>query len=118
MEEEGKKTYQKKVQEQLKGFAAQIESLVAKAGQAKEEAKVKYAPQIEALRAKQESVLQKLEGLKEPGSEAWEDLKKGIDSAVGDLKVAVQSAASRFKEKEEAVSEPEGDTTEKDENVT
>ena len=115
MEEEGKKTYQEKIEAQLKGFAAQLEVLVAKAGQAKEEAKAKYAPQIEALRAKQESVRQKLEGLKEPGSEAWEDLKKGIDAAVGEFKFAVQSAASRFKEKEETVPEPEGDTTEKDE---
>ena len=117
MEEEEKKTYQEKTEAQLKGFAAQIDVLVAKAEQAKEEAKVKYAKQIEALRAKQESVRQTVQSLKEPGSEAWEDLKKGIDSAIGDLKVAVQSAVARFKEKEEeeTIPEPEGNITEKDE---
>ena len=41
MEEEGKKTYQEKIEAQLKGFASQIEGLVAKADQAKKEAKAK-----------------------------------------------------------------------------
>jgi hypothetical protein len=82
--------------------------------QAKEDAKVKYAKQIEGLRAKQESVRQTLQGLKEPGGAAWDDLKKGIDYAIGDLKSAVQSAVARFKEeKEEEI--PEEDMTEKDE---
>ena len=115
MEEGEKKTYQEKIEEQLKEFAAQIDVLVVKGEQAKEDAKVKYAKQIEALRAKQESVRQTLQGLKEPGSEAWDDLKKGIDYAIGDLKAAVQSAVARFKEKEETTPEPEGDMPEKDE---
>jgi len=113
MEEGEKRAYQEKIETQLKGFAAKIEELVAKGEKAKEEAKLKYAQQIEALRAKQESVRQKLQGLKEPGGAAWDDLKKGIDSAIGDLKVAVQSAVSRFKEKEEPI--PGGDVTESDE---
>ena len=116
MEEGEKRAYQEKIETQLKGFAAKIEELVAKGEKAKEEAKLKYAQQIEALRAKQESVRQKLQGLKEPGGAAWDDLKKGIDSAIGDLKDAVQSAVARFKEKEEETApEPEGDMTEKDE---
>jgi capsule polysaccharide export protein KpsE/RkpR len=113
MEEEGKKTYQEKIEAQLKGFASQIEGLVAKADQAKKEAKAKYAPQIEALRAKQESLRQKLDGLKEPGGAAWEDLKKGMDAAIGEFKAAVQSAVSRFKEEKEETT-PEGDTTKKE----
>lgn len=114
MEEGEKKTYQEKIEAQLKGFAAKINVLVAKAEQAKEEAKVKYAQQIEVLRAKQESVRQKLQDLKEPGSEAWDDIMKGLDSAIDDLKDAVQSAVARFKEKEEEKT-PEEDTTGKDE---
>ena len=114
MEEGEKKTYQEKIEAQLKELADKIEGLITKGEQAKEEAKVKYAPQIEALRAKQESVRQKLQVLKEPGSAAWDDLMKGLDSALGDLKAAVQSAVARFKEKEEE-KPPEGDTTEKDE---
>jgi molecular chaperone DnaK (HSP70) len=116
MEEGGKKTYQEKIEEQLKELANKIEVLVAKAEKAKEDAKEKYAPQIEALRAKQESVRQTLEGLKEPGGAAWNDLKKGIDSAISDLKAAVQNAVARFKEeKGRTTPEPEGDMTEKDE---
>ena len=114
MEEEGKKAYQEKIETQLKELADKIEILIAKGEQAKEGAKVKYAQQIEALRAKQESVRQKLQGLKEPGSAAWDDLMKGLDSAIGDLKDAVQSAVARFKEKEEE-KPPEGDTAGKDE---
>lgn len=112
MEEGEKKAYQEKIEVQLKELAQKIEGLIAKGERAKEEAKVKYGQQIEALRAKQESVRQKLQGLKEPGSAAWDDLKKGIDSALSDLKAAVQSAVARFKEKEEE--NPEGDMTEKD----
>jgi hypothetical protein len=103
--EEGEKAYQEKIEVQLKELAEKIEGLIAKGERAKKEAKVKYAHQIEALRTKQESVRQKLQGLKEPGSAAWDDLKKGIDSAINDLKAAVQSAVARFKEKEGAVSE-------------
>jgi type I restriction-modification system DNA methylase subunit len=113
MEEEKKKAYQEKIEAQLKEFAAKIDVLAAKAEQAKAEAKVKYYKQIEGLRAKQESVRYKLQGLKEPGGEAWNDLKQGIDAAIDDLKGAVQSAVSRFKEKEKPF--PEGDTTLKDE---
>jgi hypothetical protein len=114
MEEGEKKAYQEKIEVQLKELAQKIEGLIGKGERAKEEAKVKYAQQIEALRAKQESVRQKLQGLKEPGSAAWDDLKKGVDSAISDLKAAVQSAVARFKEKEEE--NPEGgDMTGKDE---
>ena len=113
--EEGKKSaYQEKIEAQLKEFAAKIEILAVKAEKAKAEAKVKYYEQIEGLRAKQEAVRQKLQSLKEPGTEAWGDLKKGIDSALADLKVAVQSAVSRFKEKGH-VTPSEGDVTTKDE---
>jgi hypothetical protein len=116
MEEGQKSAYKEKIEAQLKEFAAKIEVLAAKAEKAKAEAKVKYSQQIEGLRAKQESVRQKLQDLKEPGGEAWDDLKKGIDAAIGDLTAAVQSAVSRFKEKEQAM--PEGDMTESDEQVT
>ena len=100
MEEREKSAYQEKIEAQLKEFAAKIDILAAKAEKARAEAKVKYYEQIEGLRAKQESVRQKLQRLKEPGAEAWRDLKKGIDSALADLRVAVQSAVSRFKEKD------------------
>jgi hypothetical protein len=116
MEEGEKKTYQEKIEAQLKELADKIEVLIAKGEKAKDEAKAKYAPQIEALRAKQESVRQKLQGLKEPGGAAWDDLKRGIDSAIGDLKTAVQSAVARFKEEREGTTpEPEGDMRGKDE---
>jgi len=110
MEEKQKKAYQEKIEAQLKEFAAKIDVLAAKADKAKAEAKVKYNKQIEGLRAKQESVRQKLVGLKEPGSEAWEDLKQGLDAALDDLKGAVQSAVSRFKEKEPSTPEKEDKT--------
>jgi hypothetical protein len=107
MEEEKKKAYQEKIESQMKEFAAKIDVLASKAGKAKAEGKVKYYEQIADLRAKQESIRQKLQGLREPGGEAWNDLKQGVDSAIDDLKVAVQSAVSRFKEQEQST--PEGE---------
>jgi hypothetical protein len=99
MEEQQERAYQEKIETQLKDLAAKIDVLIAKADQARAEAKVKYSKQIEDLRGKQESARQKLQTLKEAGGGAWDDLKKGLDYAVEDLKTAVQAALARFKEK-------------------
>jgi 3-dehydroquinate synthetase len=100
MEDQQEKTYQEKIAAQLKEFAAKIDELNVRADQAKAEAKVKYAKQIEELRLKQESARQKLQKLKEAGGGALGDLKRGLDAAVAELNTALHDALSRFKEKE------------------
>jgi hypothetical protein len=53
--------------------------------------------QVEALHAKQETVLQRLAALKGAGDGAWEDLKVGVGRAWEDCKEAFDKAASKFK---------------------
>jgi len=100
-QQEKEKAYQEKIATQLQGFAAKIDELKVKADQAKAEAKVKYAKQIEDLRVKQESARQKLQKLKEAGGGALGDLKRGLDAAIEELNTALHDALSRFKEEKE-----------------
>ena len=105
MDEQQDKAYQEKIAAQLKGFAGKIDELKTKADQAKAEAKIKYAKQIEDLRLKQEAARQKLQKLKEAGGGALGDLKRGLDAAVEELNAAVHDALSRFKDTEEETEE-------------
>jgi nucleotide-binding universal stress UspA family protein len=94
-----RKAYAEKVEAQLKEWGTEIDILKAKAEKAKAEAKIKYYERIQDLRAKQESLGQKLQELKGPGGEAWEEVKTGVDQAVKDLKEAFKRAKSKWKEK-------------------
>jgi len=94
---EEKRTYQEKVEEKLKHFSETIVELTGKAEKLQADAKAECHKQIEALRAKQGTVREKLRELEEVGDEAWEDLKEGIENAWKDLKNALESALSRFK---------------------
>jgi hypothetical protein len=92
-----KEDYVQKMEVQLKKWGLKIDILKAKAEKSKAEAKITYLKQIEELRAKQESVKQKVHDLKGSGDEAWEDFKKGVEDAFGDMKKSLKQAASRFK---------------------
>jgi nucleotide-binding universal stress UspA family protein len=94
-----RKAYAEKLEAQLKEWGTEIDILKAKAEKAKAEAKIKYYESIQDLRAKQESLGQKLQELKGPGGEAWEEVKTGVDRAVKDLKEAFKRAQSKWKEK-------------------
>jgi len=93
---ESKKTYQEKMEAQLREWSAKIDLLKAKAEKAKADAKITYLKQIEELRSKQESVKQKIHEFKESGDEAWEDFKEGVEEAAADLKKALKRAVTRF----------------------
>jgi chromosome segregation ATPase len=94
-----RKAYAEKVEAQLKEWGTNIDILKAKAEKAKAEAKIKYYERIQDLRAKQESLDQKLQELKESGEEAWEEVKTGVDQAIKDLKEAFKRAKSKWKER-------------------
>ena len=51
---------------------------------------------IEALRAQQESVRDKLDDLRDAGDGAWEDIKLGVEKAWTDLSDSTNKALSRF----------------------
>jgi hypothetical protein len=92
-----KETYVEKIEDQLKEWGTEIDLLKAKAEKAKAEAKIIYVKQVEDLRAKEESVKQKVNEIRESGDEAWEDFTKGVEDALKDMKKALKQAASRFK---------------------
>lgn len=94
---EKRKTYQEKVEDQLKDWGNQIDTLKAKAEKSKAEIKIKYLEQVEELKSKQGALKQRLGELKESGDEAWEDFKDGLEDALDEMKKALKRGASRFK---------------------
>jgi archaellum component FlaC len=95
---EKRKTYQEKIESQLKEWGAKIDQLKAKAETSTSELKMKYEKQIEDLRAKQEIVQLKLREFKDSGEETWEEIKTGIDKGLNELKDSLDHAISEFKE--------------------
>lgn len=93
---ESKKAYQEKLEAQLKEWSAKIEELKGKGKKATAEAKVELDKQIEALRAKQEVVQQKVKQIKEAGSEAWEKLKGEAEKAVAEGKSLWEKVKAKF----------------------
>lgn len=89
--------YVRKLQEKLGEWNAEIDTLVAKAGEVKADAKNEYAAHIESLKAKQAAAREKIEELQHSGESAWEDLKSGIELAWTAMGEAISSAKSRFK---------------------
>ena len=94
---ESKNAYQEKLEAQLRLWNAKLDAWQARADIAKADAKLEMQRQVEALRAKQEIVLQRLVALKGTGDGAWEELKVGVGRAWEDFKEAFDKAASKFK---------------------
>ncbi len=80
-----KQAYQEKIEAQLKEWQIGLEKLKIKAAKAKAEAKLEYQQQFDELAAQQQAARQKLEALKQVGSERWVDLKANLDSAMIEL---------------------------------
>lgn len=89
--------YVRKLQEKLGEWNAEIDALVAKAAQAKADAKREYEEQIASLKEKQAAARGKIDELQQSGESAWEDLKSGAELAWTALGEAIDSARSRFK---------------------
>jgi uncharacterized coiled-coil DUF342 family protein len=89
--------YVRKLQEKLEEWNAEIDTLAAKAGEVKADAKNEYAEHIEALKAKQAVAREKIDELQQSAESAWEDLKSGLELAWTAVGEAISSAKSRFK---------------------
>lgn len=57
--------------------SARIDVLVVKSRQAAADVKMRYAQELEKLRAKQRETTKKLHTLEEPGNNAWENIGGG-----------------------------------------
>lgn len=87
------------MEEKLKEWGDEIETLRGKADRLGARARSKFQEQAEELRVKQESARQKLQEMKKTGGEAWEDLRAGAETALEDLKKAVDKALGKRERK-------------------
>ncbi|MGD8524988.1 MAG: hypothetical protein PVJ63_01970 [Thioalkalispiraceae bacterium] len=88
--------YEKKIQEHINQWEADIEKLKAYADKAEADLKLKYYEEIEELRVKQRGIQEKLDHLRESGDDAWEDIKTGVELAWVSMQESIKSALSRF----------------------
>lgn len=94
---ETKDAYRQKLDAQLKEWRAQISLLAAKAENASADVKLKYALELDEIKAKQREVVQKMKELELSSGEAWEKLKVTADKVLDDLKTSISQAMSKFK---------------------
>lgn len=92
-----KDEYVQKMHAKLDQWNAEIDTLVLKADQENDEARVEYHKQIEALRAAARQARVLLDELRQSGEGAWQDMKTGVEAAWDAIGAAMDSAKSRFK---------------------
>ena len=92
-----KDEYIQSLASELTEWSAQIDLLVAKAEAATAEAKLKYADELTALRAKQNAAAVKLDELRESSGDAWETAKETAHAVWADLKTGLANATANFK---------------------
>ena len=88
-----KQAYQKKEEARLEELEATAAKLRARAAKAGAEAKIKV---LEAVDRDSDTARQRLEAIKESGSDAWEELRGGFEQAFEDLKRSVEEARRRI----------------------
>ena len=88
--------YVKKMKAKLDEWNAEIAKLEAQAKQKEADAQVRYQDEIETLKDRRNAAKEKLDKIREGGSEAWNDLKGGFEQAVDSIGDALRSAQSRF----------------------
>ena len=94
---EEKKTYLKKMVEQLEQLDSKVAELKAKAAKAGKEATEEIDKRVAELVAKQQAARQKLQELKEAGAEKWESLKARAEKARDEAEGALGKIISKFK---------------------
>lgn len=87
-----KDTYLDKVQEQVKQWKMELETLKKRADRAETETRMKYYKQLDDLGAIQLSAEANLEELKEAGEESWEDLQIGYEKLREDIQESLANA--------------------------
>ncbi|MHB1564820.1 MAG: sll1863 family stress response protein [Leptospirillum sp.] len=94
---DSKEAYKQKLNAQMKEWSAQINLLNAKIENKGADMRIKYAKELDAVKAKQEEVLQKIKELDEATGENWEKVKNTADQILDDLKTGLNNALSRLK---------------------
>jgi uncharacterized protein (DUF3084 family) len=94
---DSKEAYKQKLKAQIKEWNAQINLLNAKIENKGADMKLKYSKELDALKGKQDEVLQKIKELDESSTENWEKIKVTADQMLSDLKTGLNNAISRLK---------------------
>jgi uncharacterized protein YicC (UPF0701 family) len=92
-----KEEYIESLASELKEWSAQIDLLTAKAETATAEAKLKYAEELDALRAKKQAAAEKIKELEGASGDAWETVKETAERVWDDVRTGLASVASKFK---------------------
>ena len=92
-----KDEYIESLASELKEWSAQIDLLAAKMENAAADMKIKYAEELDALRAKQHAAAEKMKELEEASGDAWGTVKETADTVWDDLKTGLASAVSKYK---------------------
>jgi hypothetical protein len=82
---------------QLDAWNAEIGVLEARAGEVKDDAKVKFEEQLAALRVKREEGEKKLEEMRLASEGAWEQIKAESENIWAAFKDSVQAFQAHFK---------------------
>ena len=94
---DSKEAYKQKLNAQIKEWNAQINLLNAKIENKGADMKLKYSKELDALKEKQDDVLQKIKELDESTTENWEKIKVTADQMLSDIKTGLNNAISRLK---------------------
>ncbi|MBN1882385.1 MAG: hypothetical protein JW885_09445 [Deltaproteobacteria bacterium] len=109
---EEKKSYEVRLEEQLKQLATNIDKLAEKVGKTGGELRVKYNEQVEELKKNMSSANVKFTELKGTSGEAWAELKIGFEKAFGALKDAFKNASAKINTDSSATEEKPKSTAE------
>ena len=93
---EEKKSYEVRLEEQLKQLAASIDKLAEKVGKAGGDLRVKYNEQVNELKKNLSSANVKFTEMKGTSGEAWAEMKVGFEKAFEALKEAFKNASSKI----------------------
>ncbi len=92
-----KEAYREKVNAQLREWNAQIKLLAAKMDNAKADAKLKYAKELNDVKAKCDEASSVLKNLEKMSAEVWEKSKESTEKLWGNLKTGIDQALSKLK---------------------
>lgn len=88
--------YKQKRAAQLKEWSAQISLLDAKLENAEANVKLKYADELNQLRARQDAAVVKMNELTKASGEAWVQARDTADKMWEELKTGVDAARAKF----------------------
>lgn len=88
--------YEQEIRTELAQLQAELDTLKARAEQEKTGPPMKFEEYLATLTEKSEEVGDKLENLKDSGSDAVDDIKAGLKEAWQRLAIAKRAAEARF----------------------